>query len=130
MRAAKIGQDYYPECMGKFYLINAPFMFSTVWMIIKPWLDPVTVSKIDILSNNYKDKLLEQIPIENLPKDLGGTCQCSGGCSLGDEGPWTEMSKEEVSAALKKIRSGGFAEEARVTMEEEKVREAEAAAAT
>ncbi|KAJ7237007.1 CRAL-TRIO domain-containing protein [Mycena rebaudengoi] len=88
MQASSIGQDRYPECMGKFYIINAPFMFSTVWMIIKPWLDEVTVSKIDILGSAYKDKLLAQIDADKLPKGLGGTCDCPGGCSLSDAGPW------------------------------------------
>ncbi|KAJ6579542.1 CRAL-TRIO domain-containing protein [Mycena vulgaris] len=88
MQASSIGQDRYPECMGKFYIINAPFMFSTVWSFIKPWLDEVTVAKIDIVGSAYKDKLLAQIDAENLPKEFGGTCSCPGGCSLSDAGPW------------------------------------------
>ncbi|KAH9927860.1 CRAL-TRIO domain-containing protein [Amylocystis lapponica] len=88
MAAASIGQDRYPECMGKFYIINAPWAFSTVWTLIKPWLDEVTVSKIDILGSSYKDKLLAQIPPESLPKEFGGVCECPGGCSLSDAGPW------------------------------------------
>ncbi|KAI0368472.1 hypothetical protein BV20DRAFT_969298 [Pilatotrama ljubarskyi] len=88
MAAASIGQDRYPETMGKFFIINAPWAFSTVWTFIKPWLDEATVAKIDILGSNYKDKLLAQIPAENLPKEFGGTCQCPGGCSLSDAGPW------------------------------------------
>ncbi|EJD35458.1 hypothetical protein AURDEDRAFT_117386 [Auricularia subglabra TFB-10046 SS5] len=87
-QASNIGQNYYPECMGKFYIINAPMLFSTVWSAIKGWLDPVTVAKIDILGSSYKDKLLEQIPVENLPEDLNGTCKCTPSCSLSDAGPW------------------------------------------
>ena len=86
--ATSISQDRYPETMGKFYIINAPWAFSAVWTVVKPWLDEVTVSKIDIIGTSYKDKLLLQIPAENLPKDLGGTCSCPGGCSLSDSGPW------------------------------------------
>jgi len=88
MAAASIGQDRYPECMGKFYIINAPWAFSTVWSFIKPWLDEVTVAKIDILGSSYKEKLLAQISADNLPKELGGSCSCEGGCSLRDAGPW------------------------------------------
>jgi len=88
MQAASVGQDRYPECMGKFYIINAPWAFSAVWAIIKPWLDEVTVSKIEILGSGYKEKLLAQIPVENLPKEFGGTCTCMRGCSLSDAGPW------------------------------------------
>lgn len=88
MQASSIGQDRYPECMGKFYIVNAPWTFSAVWSIIKPWLDEVTVAKINILGSSYKDTLLQQIDEENLPKVLGGKCDCPGGCSLSDGGPW------------------------------------------
>jgi hypothetical protein len=91
MQAASIGQDRYPECMGKFYIINAPWAFSAVWSVIKPWLDEVTVAKIEILGSSYKDKLLEQILSENLPKELGGSCSCEGGCSLSYAGPWNSQ---------------------------------------
>ncbi|TFY62327.1 hypothetical protein EVG20_g6749 [Dentipellis fragilis] len=91
--ASSIGQDRYPETMGKFYIINAPWAFSAVWTIIKPWLDEATVAKIDIIGSSYKDKLLEQIPRENLPKEFGGLCQCEGGCSLSDAGPWNADAK-------------------------------------
>jgi len=86
--ASSISQDRYPETMGKFYIINAPWAFSAVWSVVKPWLDPVTVAKINILGSGYKETLLQQIPEENLPKEFGGKCQCPGGCSLSDAGPW------------------------------------------
>lgn len=89
-RASTISSDRYPETMGKFYIINAPWAFSAVWSVVKPWLDPVTVAKINILGSSYKDELFKQIPRENLPQQLGGTCECPGGCSLSDAGPWNE----------------------------------------
>ncbi|KAH9165214.1 CRAL-TRIO domain-containing protein [Lactarius sanguifluus] len=95
LEASKIGQDRYPEIMGKFYIINAPWAFSAVWSVIKPWLNEVTVSKIEIIGSGYKEMLLAQIPAENLPKDFGGTCECPGGCSLSDAGPWKDE-KETV----------------------------------
>ncbi|TRM68650.1 CRAL-TRIO domain-containing protein [Schizophyllum amplum] len=91
MAASSIGQDRYPECMGKFYIINAPWAFTTVWGIIKGWLDPVTQEKIKILGSSYKAELIAQIGEENLPKDFGGKCSCPGGCSLSDAGPWNEQ---------------------------------------
>jgi hypothetical protein len=91
--ASAIGQDRYPECMGKFYIINAPWGFSTIWNVIKGFLDPVTVAKIDIVGSSYQDKLLAQIPAENLPKEFGGKCACEGGCSLSDAGPWNPAAK-------------------------------------
>ncbi len=49
-QASGISQNYYPERLGRFYLINAPWGFSTVWAVVKSWLDPVTVAKIHILA--------------------------------------------------------------------------------
>lgn len=89
-QASVISQNYYPERLGKLYMINAPWGFSTVWGVVKGWLDPVTVSKINILGSGYQKELLAQIPAENLPKSLGGKCECQGGCELSDAGPWHE----------------------------------------
>ncbi len=91
--ASNIGQNYYPERMGKFYLINAPFGFATAFRIFKPFLDPVTISKIFILGSNYKSELLKQIPAENLPVKFGGKSVVSeeeGGLLLSDIGPWKD----------------------------------------
>jgi len=88
--AATIGQNYYPERMGKFYIVNSSWMFTTIWTVIKGWLDPATVAKISITNSN--DVLKQQIPLENLPVDLGGKCSCPGGCSLSDAGPWHDTS--------------------------------------
>lgn len=88
--ASNIGQNYYPERMGKFYVINAPFGFSTVFSFIKKFLDPVTVEKIHILGSKYQTELLKQIPIQNLPTKFGGKSESPGGVELADDGPWRE----------------------------------------
>ncbi|CAN6629690.1 Sec14p cytosolic factor [Trichomonascus vanleenenianus] len=88
--ASNIGQNYYPERMGKFYVINAPFGFATVFSFIKRFLDPVTVDKIHILGSRYTDELLKQIPAENLPVKFGGKSESAGGVELADDGPWRE----------------------------------------
>jgi len=88
--ATGISQNYYPERLGKLYIINAPWGFSTVFAVVKRFLDPVTVAKIHILGTGYQKELLGQIPAENLPKSLGGTCDCPGGCMFSDLGPWKD----------------------------------------
>lgn len=87
-QASVISQNYYPERLGKLFLINAPWGFSTVWSVVKAWLDPVTVKKINILGSGYQSELLKHIPAENIPKEFGGTCSCQGGCENSDAGPW------------------------------------------
>jgi len=89
-QASAMSQNYYPERLGRLYLINAPWGFSSVFSVVKGFLDPVTVEKIHVLGSGYKTELLAQVPAENLPKAFGGTCDCPGGCSLSDQGPWTE----------------------------------------
>jgi len=71
-------------------MINSPRGFSTVWAVIKRFLHPATVEKISILGKDYLPTLLAVIPRENLPKRLGGTCECPGGCEWSDAGPWQE----------------------------------------
>ncbi|KAK6872974.1 SEC14 cytosolic factor [Candida tropicalis] len=89
--ASKIGQDYYPERMGKFYLLNAPFGFATAFKLFKGFLDPVTVSKIHILGYSYSKELLKQIPAENLPVKFGGKSQVTDDeLLLKDVGPWRD----------------------------------------
>lgn len=85
-----ISQNYYPERLGKLYLINAPWGFSSVFGVVKGFLDPVTVQKIHVLGSGYQSELLGQVPKENLPKDFGGTCDCQGGCAFSDAGPWQD----------------------------------------
>ena len=85
-----ISQNYYPERLGKLYLINAPWGFSGAFNMVKSFLDPVTVQKIHILGSNYLSELLDQVPKENLPREFGGECECEGGCALSDMGPWQD----------------------------------------
>jgi len=85
-----ISQDYYPERLGKLYIINAPWGFSSVFSFVKSFLDPITVAKIHVLGSGYQKELLAQVQAENLPKEFGGSCDCKGGCQFSDEGPWQD----------------------------------------
>lgn len=109
-RVSALSQNYYPERLGRLYLINAPWGFSTVWSAIKAFIDPVTAKKIHILGSGYQSELLSQVPAENLPVEFGGKCACEGGCEFSDMGPWKEKewyrpAKWEIAAA-----AGGAAE--------------------
>jgi len=89
--ASNIGQNYYPEMLGNMYVLNTGFFFSAVWAIAKAFIDEKTVKKIQLLGSDYINELKKHIDLENLPKILGGTCECSsfqGGCLYSDIGPW------------------------------------------
>ncbi|KAI8067092.1 CRAL-TRIO domain-containing protein [Gongronella butleri] len=54
-------EAYYPETLGSCLIHKAPWVFSTVWNMITPLLDPVVASKIHFTKNvdelaNYVDK--------------------------------------------------------------------------
>ncbi|KAJ3296433.1 cytosolic factor, phosphatidylinositol/phosphatidylcholine transfer protein [Rhizoclosmatium sp. JEL0117] len=93
---SSIAQDYYPEMLGKMFVINAPMLFTGVWSLVKPMLDEATVQKINILGSSYKEALLTCIESDNLPRFLGGTCTSCGaeGCEHSDIGPWNDGSVE------------------------------------
>ncbi|KUI61695.1 Sec14 cytosolic factor [Cytospora mali] len=89
-QASNMSQNYYPERLGKLFVVNAPWGFATVWSAIKGWIDPVTVQKIHILGSGYQKELLQHVPADSLPKVFGGSCECPGGCMFSDIGPWKD----------------------------------------
>lgn len=93
--------------MAQLAIINAPASFTTIWSFIKPWLAKETLAKIDILGTDYRAVLLRQIPAENLPASLGGTCTCAeaGGCKLSNAGPWMERRRERRERWLRGERT-------------------------
>ncbi|EAS36595.3 SEC14 cytosolic factor [Coccidioides immitis RS] len=127
-QASAISQNYYPERLGKLYIINAPWGFSTVFSVVKGFLDPVTVSKINVLGSGYEKELLAQVPAENLPKQFGGQCECPGGCPFSDMGPWQESEWAKPPKWAKKDdkgEEGEKKEEGKAEGEEEKKEDAD-----
>lgn len=85
-------EAHYPESLGIIIVHNAPWIFSTVWNIIKNWLDPVVLSKIHF-TKGYED-LKEFIDPEHIPSYLGG--EGAG------EVPYPEPTKNDVVPPKKK----------------------------
>mmetsp|Transcript_0 Transcript_0/g.1 ORF Transcript_0/g.1 Transcript_0/m.1 type:complete len:98 (-) Transcript_0:209-502(-) len=85
-RIAKIDSDYYPETMGKLFIVNAPRLFGFFWGICKAWVDPKTAKKVEVLGSGAigYEKLQTFIPASSLPSEYGGTCA-----------PFNEELKEE-----------------------------------
>ncbi|KAJ3411028.1 cytosolic factor, phosphatidylinositol/phosphatidylcholine transfer protein [Chytridiales sp. JEL 0842] len=91
---SEISQNYYPETLGKMFIINAPTLFTTIWVVVRSFLDENTVRKISVLGSSYQKDLFEEIDPANLPVAYGGTCSCPGGCDKADIGPWNDGSVE------------------------------------
>ncbi|GMH03683.1 hypothetical protein Nepgr_005522 [Nepenthes gracilis] len=66
-------QDYYPERLGRLFMIHVPRLFFSVWKIIYPFIDKKTRSKIIFVENKVlKSTLLEEIDEDQLPEIYGG----------------------------------------------------------
>ncbi|KAH7324700.1 CRAL-TRIO domain-containing protein [Stachybotrys elegans] len=71
--ASQLATAHYPETLDRIFVIGAPVFFNTVWGWIKRWFDPITVSKIFILSPHEVKPTLETfIDVRNIPKKYGG----------------------------------------------------------
>ncbi|KAM3687015.1 hypothetical protein ACB094_10G044700 [Castanea mollissima] len=100
----KIDSNYYPETLNKLFIINAGSGFRMLWKVIKTFLEPRTMSKIQVLGYDYGSKLREVIDPSSLPTFLGGNCTCSdyGGCLFSDKGPWNNP---EIVEMLQSVSS-------------------------
>ncbi|KAK7358719.1 hypothetical protein VNO77_00657 [Canavalia gladiata] len=73
INALSILQDYYPERLGKLFIINAPYIFMTMWKMVYPFIDNKTKKKIVFVENKkLKSTLLEDIDESQLPEIYGG----------------------------------------------------------
>ncbi|KXJ95265.1 CRAL-TRIO domain-containing protein [Microdochium bolleyi] len=71
--ASELATTHYPETLDRIFIIGAPYFFSTVWGWIKKWFDPVTVSKIFILTAPEVVPVLSQfMEMKDIPKVYGG----------------------------------------------------------
>jgi len=73
--------------LGQLYIVNAPYVFSACWTIVKGWLDEKTRKKITVMSNGHEKVLLEHVDESQLMEFLGGknTAQL-----VDNSGPWND----------------------------------------
>ncbi|XP_044497383.1 SEC14 cytosolic factor-like isoform X2 [Mangifera indica] len=57
----------YPEKTNAYYIVNAPYIFSACWKVVKPLLQERTRRKVQVLSGSGKDELLKIMDFESLP---------------------------------------------------------------
>ncbi|KAL0314661.1 UNVERIFIED_CONTAM: Phosphatidylinositol/phosphatidylcholine transfer protein SFH4 [Sesamum angustifolium] len=103
MQFRKIFDNDSPETICQMFIVNAGPGFRLLWNAVKCFLDPDTVSKIQVIGNKYQSKLLEMVDASELPDFLGGSCSCKyeGGCLRSDRGPWKQTSVAEQVLKLK-----------------------------
>ena len=70
--ALKLGMPNYPDLLGVGYHVNVPWVFNAFWFFVKQFLDPPTIEKINLMTSDFMDTMLEGISIDMIPKSLGG----------------------------------------------------------
>jgi len=55
--------------------------------MFKPFINEKTRKKIHIRGGTFDD-MFEKIEKSKVPSILGGSCNCLGGCTYSDVGPW------------------------------------------
>ncbi|CAI9088192.1 OLC1v1022456C1 [Oldenlandia corymbosa var. corymbosa] len=57
----------YPEKTETYFIVNAPYIFSACWKVVRPLLQERTRKKVQVLSGNGKDELLKIMDYASLP---------------------------------------------------------------
>lgn len=73
---ANVSGENYPEMIEKVYLINVPWIFEKIYGMVKPLLDPHTVSKFHMFSG-IPPEFKTHFNQEQLPKEFGGKSEKS-----------------------------------------------------
>lgn len=72
-----LATEMFPEALWKMYVINTPWYLRGAWAMTKPWLHPITQSKINICGDPAdafrKLKENDGCELDGLPAFLGGS---------------------------------------------------------
>ena len=66
----KVFEANYPESLGVVLVHKAPWIFQSIWKIIKGWLDPVVAAKVHFTKS--LDELSDFVPRDHIFRELGG----------------------------------------------------------
>ncbi|XVF33856.1 hypothetical protein REPUB_Repub18cG0007900 [Reevesia pubescens] len=67
----------YPEKTETYYIVNAPYIFSACWKVVKPLLQERTKRKIQVLQGCGRDELLKVMDYSSLPHFCRKECSGS-----------------------------------------------------
>lgn len=71
----EIAQANFPEMLFKNHIVNAPWIFNTMWYFVKGLLDVRTASKVNFISSPFLSALSAEVPLSSIPVSLGGSYQ-------------------------------------------------------
>jgi hypothetical protein len=97
--------EHYAETYTKIYFVRVPFLFWAVWKVVSLFLPARTQQKVSILTSNTEE-LLQHLPAETLPRELGGTNTVD---TVRRDGAPTELSAAQAhEIGLQPLGTDGF----------------------
>ena len=73
----KMAEPNYPERVAHIFVVRAPWIFHSLYALIKPLLNEGTRNKVMILGEDFLPTLLKYMPLETVPTFLHGTGDAS-----------------------------------------------------
>jgi len=67
-----VASDNYPEMMARSYMVNAPWVFNTLWFVLKGLLAERTVDKVSVYGHPFLSDLVADISLDMLPSFVPG----------------------------------------------------------
>jgi len=68
----QVEEMHYPEIVNKGLFVNCPRIFNTIYAFCKPFIDPNTRDKLEVLGSNFKEKLKDLVSEDTLLESYGG----------------------------------------------------------
>ncbi len=111
-------KKYYPEYLGKLYIINVPWVGPYLYSAVQVFLDEVTKTRIQIISGDPKEFLTSVIAPGELPAQYGGNCDGSkcGHGGMGANFPGLKGCIDEIDAS--NLRPAGAPDESGLDTQE------------
>ncbi|KAF7076325.1 hypothetical protein CFC21_080992 [Triticum aestivum] len=79
LAALEIMQNYYPERLGRVFLIHVPYVFMAAWKMVYPFIDDNTKKKFVFVADKDLDSTLrDAIDVSQLPEQYGGKLRLEG----------------------------------------------------
>ena len=92
-------EENYPEVMGKCFIVNAPWVFSGIWAVVKPWLPPRTLAKIEFYGKGpeFLAALKQFVDSDKIPSKYEGSAKLC----YGIDAPWDWKVRDEPQPSPK-----------------------------
>ena len=99
---------HFPERLHMCFFIDAPWAFRCMWTLLTPFLDEVTLAKVNFIQDRetpqFKETMNKYFELDQLEQVLGGTVALYNADELEHPGPLLEVLSELREQTLERFR--------------------------